>query len=211
MGLLRNAPYWSKVLNEMTELKPSLGQKMSPELAARIQKIACAALSALTRDKELSEDLEQARELTGDVRYHPNVRGFEEFLQMFMLLESKILSDAGVNPVAANDLLLEVQMSARQKLDEKERFNRLDEKIGYCAKLACGGVETEASDDPRKSVWARVWRATAGVAQISADMGFSIGALVFLSPIGAVAASSIIGISTGYGADLVSDAIRDKW
>ena len=211
MGILRDNGYWGDVVNRMEQLRPPLGDAMSKESAAQIRSIACEALNKLVNDPEFREDIEHvvALGMSATVVDNPDTPDFPRFLNAFMLLENKILADSNVNTAAARDLQNEIHRVAMNREQPKDRFDRLAEKIAFCAKLACDRTILE---DPKKPpLLAVVWRAAKGVALIGMNMGTAGAAAVTLGPVGAAATGTVAGISASYGASLIHEAIKGRW
>jgi hypothetical protein len=208
MGTLLNGDFWADSLNQLAKLQPELGQHINGKNAARIRQIACRALSTLLDDQQFSTDLANALDLakTANVIDAAETANFGAFLDSFMLLENKILADAGVDTVASRDLEREIRKVA--KSPDAARLEQLEAKITFCKKLAC---DSNAVDDPKKPLWVVVWRAVKGVGLIGVDAGAIAGAAVTLGLAGGAAAGSVPAISTGYGFALLADAVKGRW
>lgn len=208
MGVLLDTKFWARTLNEMAVLKPKLGEPISKQDAAKIHGFACSTLSTLTSDPEFSSDLQKALSLAPsqsllDARKEPN---YMEFLERFMMLERKILADAGVDSVASRDLESELREAAMG--DGQYRPDQLEDMIRFLMKLACN---PSAAEDPQKPLWVALWRGIKGAATVGIDAGAAAGGTVALGPAGAAAAVTLAGASVGYGAVLVRDALRGRW
>src|SRR5439155_27197800 len=202
MGMLLNTRFWADTLNQLATLQPALGQPINEKNGAQIRQIACTAFSTLLDDPQFPVDLAHAIDLAKsasriDATKTPN---FLAFLDSFMLLENKILADAGVNTVASRDLDRETRMIAKSA--DTKRLEQLQGKITFLKKLAC---DSDAAADPKKPFWLAVWRGIKGVGLIGLDVGTAAGSAVVLGPAGAAATGTVAGISAGYGAALVED------
>lgn len=208
MSKLADTELWSGALNQLALLTPAPGTLINKRNADRIREISCDALSLLLADPEFPGDLEkaiaQAKTTHGiDGAEMPN---FVYFLNKFMRLENKLLADAGVNTVASRDLEREIHTIAT--VPYTERLDQLREKITFVKRLAC---DPNAVDDPKRPLWRAVWRGVKGVGLIGLDVASAAGAAVILGPGGSAAFGTVIGISTGYGAALVDDAVKGRW
>lgn len=208
MSKLTDAALWSDTLNQLALLTPAPGTLINKRNADRIREISCDALSLLLDDPEFPGDLEkaiaQAKTTHGiDGAEMPN---FEDFLNKFMRLESKLLADAGVNTVASRDLEREIRTIAT--VPYIEHLGQLREKITFVKRLAC---DPNAVDDPKRPLWRAVWRGIKGVGLIGLDAGSTGGAAVILGPAGAGVVGTVVGISVGLGTTLVHEAVKGRW
>jgi len=228
MGLLREPTVWTSILNEMMRLSPGPGKEFGKDAAIEIRRMTCGALTKLTHDPELAADVAAARSRTAEgVLDDPSVPNFGDFLDMFLLLEAKILHDRGLDRDAAFDVLHEVRMSTLAPRPSAANFDRLEDKIRYCATLACEGTEDGSPEKP--PIWSSVWRATKGIAVLSANLTAGAASVVILLPAGAAIAGaiavaggiflpigasvvgSIAGTSLESGAKLITSAVRGRW
>lgn len=83
-----------------------------------------------------------------------------------MVLENKILTDAGVDSIASRDVEREIRALATQA--DAYSLDRLHDKIMFLQRLAC---DPNAADDPKKPLWQAVWRGLKGVGLIGIDAG----------------------------------------
>jgi hypothetical protein len=211
MGILLDNKYWADVVNRLDQLMPKLGETITKDSAMQIRAIACEALTKLIQDPDFQKDLAHAIELgmKATVVDDPTVPSFPKFLEEFMLHENKILGDSGVKTTAARDLQNEIYRIAMDRDQPKNRFDRLDAKIAFCAKLAC---DPTIPEDPKKpSLFAVALKAVKGVAVIGMDVGTAAAAAVTLGPAGAAATGTVAGISASYGAAMVADAVKERF
>jgi hypothetical protein len=211
MGILLDNKYWADVVNRLDQLTPKLGETITKDAAKQIRSIACEALTKLTTDPDFQKDLAHAIDLgmKATVIDDPTIPGFPKFLEEFMLQENKILGDSNVKTTAARDLQSEIHRTAMNKDQPKNRFDRLDAKIAFCAKLAC---DPTIPEDPKKlSLFAVALKAVKGVAVIGMDVGTAAAAAITLGPAGAAATGTVAGISAGYGAGMIVDAVKGRW
>ncbi len=207
MGLLLDTKFWADALNRLADLQPGIGQPITKKNASRICEIACNTLSAVLADPQFSVDLANAIALAKNTPLvGAKTQNFSAFLTSFMILESKILEDAGVNTVASRDLAREVHAVAGSA--DKADLDRLEEKIVFLRKLACNA---DGADDPKKPFWVAAWRGVKGGALVGMDFGSIAGTAVVLGPAGAAVAGTVSGFSIGYGAALVRDALKGYW
>jgi hypothetical protein len=206
MGKLLDATYWSKALDRLAEQKPKLGESISKGAAQTIRKIGCETLSGVLSDPDFSRDLDFAIKLakTATIIDTPAVKGFEDFLSAFMLIENKIFQDAGVNTVASRDLQDEIKRTAI--VPDPGRLDAVKDKIGFLHKLACN---PEAVDNPKKPLWRAVWRGTLGLGLVAVDGTSAFASAVTIGPVGVIASWTAAAISSGYGFNLFSDGVRD--
>ena len=208
MGKLFDTKFWADTLNDVTSLKPPLGQPIKKADASRIKSIACKAFSTVLDDPMFHADIAHAISLakSAHVINSPKTKDFEKFLDDFMRLENKLLADAGVNSVASRDLAQEIRRIAVSP--DPSRFDQLEQKIVFCRKLAC---DPKAAYDPKKPIWQVALRAVEGLGLIGVDAGAAGGAAVILGPFGVAAAETVAAISGGYGAAIIAGAIKGRW
>jgi hypothetical protein len=208
MGVLRDPPYWAAIVNRLIVLQPALGEPITDAAGNEIRRISCDALSTLLADQQFLPDLAAATDLARSANsiLATETPAFLAFVDSFMLLESKILADAGVNSIASRDLDRELRGIARTA--DPTRLDRLADKIAFLRKLAC---EPDGAADPKKPLWLAVWRGVKGVAVLGIDLGTIGGTAVLLGPGGAAVAGGVIGTSITYGGGLVSDALKGRW
>lgn len=210
MGVLKDAQYWTGILNEISALNPRIGQDISAANADAIRQLACRAFKKLLDDPDFEQDLGEAIAAARDAApalaspRHPN---FHHFVDLFMELEAKILRDAGLNKKAVGELDRELRSALREP--EPDRLEGLADKIRYCRKLAC---DPTIPEDPKKTpLWKVAMQAVKGVGVIGADVGVAAGAAVTLGPAGAAAVGTVAGISAGAGASMIGKAIKGRW
>ncbi len=208
MSRLADTEFWANSLNQIAPLTPALGNPINAGDAAKIRQIACRTLTLLLDDPEYPKDLANAvaQAKTATAIDATDTPQFVEFLDRFVLLESKILADARVDTVASRDLEREIRIVA--KAPDARRLEQLADKIAFLQRLAC---DPDAVDDPKRPLWMTVWRGVKGVALIGIDVGSAAGATLVLGPGGAAAIGTVAGISAGYGAAFVSDALKGRW
>ena len=207
MGILLDKRFWAGTLNQLASLQPGLGRPISKKNAARIREIACNAFSALLADPQFSVDLAKAVNLAkSGPPIDAKTPNFLEFLKSFMLLENKILDDAGVDTVASRDLEREIYVIAG--VADSTDLDRLKDKINFLQKLAC---DSNAAEDPKRPFWLAAWRGVKGAGLIGIDLGTVAGTAVTLGPAGAAVSGTVAGTSIGFGAALVKDALKGRW
>lgn len=210
MGVLKDGQYWTGVLNQISALNPPIGHDISPANAAAIRQLACAAFTKLLDDPDFEQDLGDAIAAARDAApalnatRHPN---FDHFVDLFMVLEAKILRDAGLKAKAVGELDRELRSALKEP--ESDRMEGLADKIRYCRKLACDPTIPE--DDKKTPLWKVAVQAAKGVGVIGADVGAAAGAAVTLGPAGAAAVGTVAGISAGAGASMIQKAIKGRW
>jgi len=208
MGALLDTKLWADILNELASISPPLGQRINDADASQIKLIACKAFSIVLDDPTFHADMAHAINLarSADVIDAAKMKDFEKFLDDFMRLENKLFADAGVDSVASRDLEREIRRIAVSP--NPTRFDQLEQQIAFCKKLAC---DPNAGDDPKKPIWEVALRAVEGLGLIGVDAGAAGGATVSLGPFGIAATATVAGISIGYGATLVTNAVKGRW
>jgi hypothetical protein len=210
MGLLvEDTRFWADVLNDLVIRQPPLGQPLSKIDAQGIQRVACTALTALVNDPDFPKDVVRAVELMNDTpTLHPNEPSFPAFYRTFIILEDKILEEAGVNSVAAHDIRREIYESVRGAYVCDT--DRLEDKIRYLQKLACD-PETV---DPKKGLLASIVRGLKGVAVLAIDIGsgaVATGMLGVPAPVGVFVFGSVMSLSSSRGVTLIGQALSGHW
>jgi hypothetical protein len=207
MGILLDNKFWACTLNQLASLQPKLGRPISKENAAQIREIACNAFSTLLADPQFSVDLAKAVDFAKSFPpIDTKAPNFQEFLKSFMLLENKILDDAGVDTVASRDLEREIRTVAG--FADTKDLDRLKDKIIFLQKLACN---SNAAEDPERPFWVAAWRGVKGASLIGMDLGAVGGTAVTFGPAGAAVSGTIVSTSIGFGAALVNDALKGRW
>src|SRR5262245_43920875 len=208
MGLLRRPDYWAGPLNEMAQLMPPLGETVPPAVAVRVRQIACKTLGLVVDDPEFKKDVADAVGLAKSAFGVTvgNAPDYSRFLDAFMVLEHKILTDAGVNTVAVRDLDREIRGVA-SGLDP-QRVDRVEDKIRYCRRLAC---DPGVADDPAKPLWQAAWRGCKGAGVLGIDIGSGVAATVTMGPAGAAAVAGVAALSCDYGLGILMSAIKQRW
>lgn len=208
MGLLRRPDFWAGPLNEMAGLMPPLGQTVSPAVAEKVRQIACKTLGLVVDDPDFEKDVDDVVSLAKSAHdvTAGTVPAYSRFLDAFIVLEHKILTDAGVNTVAVRDLEREIRGVASNP--DPMRLDRVKDKIRYCRRLAC---DREIADDPAKPLWQSAWRGCKGVGVLGVDIGSGVAAAVTMGPAGAAAVAGVAALSCDYGLGILWSAMKQRW
>lgn len=206
MGLLLDSAHWAQMLNGLQKHKPRLGQTISETDAFAINAIICEALSRVLADPEFKSDLQGliAKAKPFEKLSQQSIPQFVEFMNLVMAMEDKILRDAKVSNAASRDLQAELRHAAFQS--DQQVLNGLEDRIRFCAKLACSPHEV----DPNNPIWKRVLRGAQGVSAMAFNGGGLAASIGSFGPVGG-AAGPFAGLSIKLGADLLGDAFKGKW
>lgn len=209
MGILFDASYWADILNRT--YNATFSSASAEEQMATVRAIGCEAFTRLIEDPEFAHDLSRAADLAAasDLEAYADTAEFNDFLNVFLSIEGKLFSGAGAEEKPRTAALMELGAIAQARV-RGDPFDRFDDKVRFCRDLFCS-EEPEDSREPQRSPWQIARRAITGVATIAVDCGTAAAAAVTLGPAGAAAGGTVAGISAGYGAQLVSDALRKRW
>jgi hypothetical protein len=219
MGLLTNQSYWADAANQIRKHRPVPKAPMADKDVLEILKIACRSLSDLVKDKDFKADLDAAIALAR----HSEQKGikalpeFGGFVDEFIMAEKSVLMQAGVDMDSTEEILRYVAEMAKIQDRDKEHLDRLDEKIAFCASLACKRHDELERLHTLRPIHEDLKRAVYGVALIGIDAGAAgaagvlFPAAVAAYPIIAGAAKATLGVSIKYGAKACWDCLKGRW
>jgi hypothetical protein len=178
--------------------------------ALALLKAGCRALTDLVTDSEFKSDLAAAIQFAkaAEDKQDRALPEFSGFLDDFIRAEMEVLLQSGVNMDSTVKILNEISDLARDATGAPERLYRLEEKIRFCAKLACDSHKDLRQETP---FWLDVRRAVTGVALIGIDLAAVGGTTIVFPPGSAAVAGAVVGVSIGYGGEAVRNAIRRFW
>ena len=183
-----------------------------------ILKIACLSLSDLVKDEDFHADLQAAISLAKDgEKTIQALPPFGGFVDEFIRAESNVLLQAGVDMDTTEEILRNVSELARISDDDNDYFDRLAEKITFCAGLACKGHDDLENLSMLRPLHEDLKKAVYGVTLIGIDLGApaAVGILVpgavAAYPFIAAAVPRIFGASISYGAKAVWHCVKGRW
>ena len=148
------------------------GDRVDLDQAAEATRQACTALEQLQKDEVFQNDLKRWGAANLEEQRIALLRDFRTFADSFLVPESRILSDAGLNAGSVNRILGEavaVQASLRSKVAADQIVKNIDQlRQGVCS--AAMQIAATRNRDQTGHILIKVGLGLAGAAILIADV-----------------------------------------
>jgi hypothetical protein len=213
MGLLLNQAYWAAQIKKLVNCRPSPpARTMSAPQTAQYLTTLCASFSDLSKDLELTSDIQKAFAVMGSGRNHPpeGTPSFEAFIEVYERAEMQWLTQCSIDMDSAADVIEAVRGTYFHRYDFSEGPDRIVGRIKAAARVCCDEAIQHAAEQ-EKLVRAKEMRGVfSGAVILSIDIAPPAISAAVGMPWLSAALGPIAGFSAKSGLQAVVDGTK-RW